>query len=914
MPMTRFPGALLLSLLAIVALAACAATPESPSPRASAPTSPGPWMQQHEGGFPHEINPVAGGPQRVTTDSEPAALKSFSPGRHTHLKFLHTFEPGPALEDHRLDIANAHRVLELPPEPPTVLRYQVTYEDGETITIPVRFGESIHQWYRVHGVGPMLWARPLIEKNLHPTSGEKGVVYTMTWPNPRPDVAMTKVEALPSDQPGNWGEALLFGVTAGNDDASDGRFLYVARKPLGSDDNPGTFDAPFGSLQKAADEVQPGDTVFIRKGYYPLDEPVTITTPGEEDKWITFTAYPGETPIFDGFGVFPHVPERDFDLPHYHFERDRGAIHALGADYLAIRGLQVQNSRRAGISAYGRTKEDRVRFVDVSHNRVSRAMSMGIITHAIDELTILGNTIARPHSTQMDFAGDTLEPVTRSKLPQEAIDLNMNTGFEIAWNQVYGGSKEAIDLISTQQGSVHHNYVHSSLNGIYIDSWELPITDLDIHHNFIHNAFTGIPLATEGGGALARIDIHHNIVINSKTSGLAVSEATYKAEPAPVHDIRLFQNTVDRSGYHAEAIGWHSTGIEVHGFKGNERFRGVDVFNNIVTASAQTPIASTLPMQKHDIRISHNLVHPAENRTSAALGEKQGEDATAMDLGEALVTEAPDYVAPGRGDYRLAEGSPAIDAGNDWAGDSQDASPDLGALPRGSAWAPGFDFAGHVTAFYRGELRWEPVHVRRDKYTLHRNHLQRPSWFQVTRYGADFDLLGSGERAMGGIIWSIKPSDHSSEPTVMALRGHGGELDNAEIADIKVGKQTDSLAFLHVYHPGPALKDAEAGTQLFRYVVHYADGSEAVIPVRWQQDVGDWLATGEPEGLPKARLAWHRPYVVKPNQTPRYVRLLAMQWDNPRPGVAIDSIDIVTDAPHNYGAPAVFAISTGHRD
>src|SRR5262245_39689369 len=45
-----------------------------------------------------------------------------------------------------------------------------------------------------------------------------------------------------------------------------GTTYYVA--PNGTDKNPGTSEQPFATLQKAADTVQPGDTVIVRDGTY----------------------------------------------------------------------------------------------------------------------------------------------------------------------------------------------------------------------------------------------------------------------------------------------------------------------------------------------------------------------------------------------------------------------------------------------------------------------------------------------------------------------------------------------------------------------------------------------------------------------------------------------------------------------
>lgn len=70
---------------------------------------------------------------------------------------------------------------------------------------------------------------------------------------------------------------------------------YVA--PYGDDNNPGTLTEPWATFTKANSVLQAGDTVFIREGTYnDRIEPVNSGTPGN---YISYMAYPGETPVID---------------------------------------------------------------------------------------------------------------------------------------------------------------------------------------------------------------------------------------------------------------------------------------------------------------------------------------------------------------------------------------------------------------------------------------------------------------------------------------------------------------------------------------------------------------------------------------------------------------------------------------
>lgn len=68
--------------------------------------------------------------------------------------------------------------------------------------------------------------------------------------------------------------------------------------PWGNDSNEGTEPAPYRTIQRAAEVLQPGQTCVIRGGRY--RETVTLTRSGATDQPIIFRAAPGEEVILDG--------------------------------------------------------------------------------------------------------------------------------------------------------------------------------------------------------------------------------------------------------------------------------------------------------------------------------------------------------------------------------------------------------------------------------------------------------------------------------------------------------------------------------------------------------------------------------------------------------------------------------------
>jgi hypothetical protein len=849
-----------------------------------------------------------------------------TPAPASHVAFLHTFHPGRGIQDHRLATAQTLRNLELPAPPPIVFTYEMHYADGEKVDFPVRWGESIEDWYRVQTVSPMLWARDAVVNAIDAATREYAVAYAAVWPNPRPDKALKEIRLRPS--PEGWidyGDALVYAVQPVSRPAT-GKSYFVDPSPVGNDSNPGDFDRPFGSIQHAFDTLKAGDTVYLRGGYYALARAATLTGPGgAPGRWITISAYPGETPLIDGRGVNYDPTQAQFtgkDQPGPPYERDLGvvAVRDIPGGHVRIQGLTVQNSMRSGISADGiffwadrklpgGGFKPRPVGLDVSFNQTWNIREIGVNVKWWNDVVANNNRLVRSHSERMVFAvrGDKrydLEiphdaPMNMRHHGQEALDLTNNDGFEIAYNEVYGGGKEAIDVISVQNGIIHHNTLDSALNGIYIDAWAEPIENIKVYRNFIRNCFAGVPCATEGSNNLINFEIYENIILDSHSVGIDISEATYKAKPATLKGHLVRNNTIHRSGYHVDSIDWMGAGIGIGGFLDNPNIRDFLIRDNIVTDSAHTPLKASLRgLEERNIRFVRNLVWPDEDRVPARHAQRRPERVWDYVRGEGLIAADPLYLAPERGDFRLREGSPAIGAATDGG--------DLGALPRGVAWRPGFDFVGRPTTFYRGETVWRPVFIPRDKFNTYRNHLQRPRFFQESRYGEDLQMLPGGMQVFAGITWLIEPDANTDLPNVITLRGRQSEAAEENVTGLPVGRKASRLAFLQTAFVAADYREAASTEGLAKYVVHYADGSRVELPLIAGKNIAHWSHNAR--NLPEARIAWSVPTVLRQDRI-AWSTLFSYEWVNPHPEKVIASVDLLRVGDPLRGTVALFGIS-----
>lgn len=108
-----------------------------------------------------------------------------------------------------------------------------------------------------------------------------------------------------------------------------------------------------------------------------------------------------------------------------------------------------------------------------------------------------------------------------------------------------------------------------------------------------------------------------------------------------------------------------------------------------------------------------------------------------------------------------------------------------------------------------------------------------------------------------------------------------------QVEGITVGQKVKRLHFLHGTH-----WRARDGTKIGAYIVHYADGTRLEIPIRYGEDLRDWWVRGDPNSrVTQARVAWRGS-----NEATDRIRLYLRTWENPYPGRAIQSVDMVTGA------------------
>ena len=216
-------------------------------------------------------------------------------------------------------------------------------------------------------------------------------------------------------------------------------------------------------------------------------------------------------------------------------------------------------------------------------------------------------------------------------------------------------------------------------------------------------------------------------------------------------------------------------------------------------------------------------------------------------------------------------------------------------------------------------VRFTPVNIQEycNAYLSARG--ERGGWFGDRK--KDMKMLPRGRGEFADVAYRVVDYLTAPVPDCIILggeRSHPSSIRDKDstVAGIKVGRKADILYALHTAHVARPITDRERRQMLdrrrpfirptvFEYVLHYTDGTSAKIPVVLEEHIDHWLRD-DPKPLEAARIGFSRPIASDAGE--RAV-LYSMQAANPRPDVAIESIEITrTD---NRATPAIIALTLG---
>jgi len=389
--------------------------------------------------------------------------------------------------------------------------------------------------------------------------------------------------------------------------ASNGTVYYVA--PTGSDSNPGTQDYPWRTIQKAADTLAAGDTVYIKAGIY--EGGVSPQNSGSADNYIVYAAYPGDTVTIDGVSV---------TLPEWN-----GLFNLVGQDYIRVSGLRVINAG-PGPHNPGILVEDASHII-IEHNYVYNSSDSGIMVWNSNNVTVAQNEIEGAC-----YGGY-----------NEGISVGRTDTFEVRYNHVHHSIKEGVCAKDgSSNGKVFGNHVHDTdAVGIYVDAQTEYTYNIEVFENVVHDiAANGFAVASEQGGSLENVKLYNNVAYHNKWVGFQVSSCCIAHHP--ISNVQIINNTSYDNGWDP----WGG-GIALD----NPQAEGIVIRNNICSQNLYFQIAVDPSVPVQNVTVDHNLIDGYRGTE----GETYGDD---------YVTGDPMFVHATGGDFHLQQGSPAIDNGS----------------------------------------------------------------------------------------------------------------------------------------------------------------------------------------------------------------------------------------------------------
>ncbi len=214
-------------------------------------------------------------------------------------------------------------------------------------------------------------------------------------------------------------------------------------------------------------------------------------------------------------------------------------------------------------------------------------------------------------------------------------------------------------------------------------------------------------------------------------------------------------------------------------------------------------------------------------------------------------------------------------------------------------------------------LRYEPVPLVGSANHYMKETGGRIGWFG--QKGQDLRDLKVGQRQLADVTYDLIEFTTAPAPDILMLGARNSPAGlPKEITNIQVGRKADVLFFLQAANVTRPIQPHErerigASNNPFtlpviaRYVLHYADGTTAEIPVVLERCVAHWIQD-DPKPLPEARIAWS---FASDALGGKEATIYSMKAANPRPDVEIESLDFVLADGADRAVPALLGVTTG---
>ncbi len=164
--------------------------------------------------------------------------------------------------------------------------------------------------------------------------------------------------------------------------------------------------------------------------------------------------------------------------------------------------------------------------------------------------------------------------------------------------------------------------------------------------------------------------------------------------------------------------------------------------------------------------------------------------------------------------------------------------------------------------------------------------------------GNDLHALPTGSQKLGAVEFDLRGVIQLASNELM---GRFPGVYPTSVLGIPFKRKVTRLHFLHA-----TCRPEAEGTEIASYRLNFADGQTAIFPIIYGEHVRDWFSVTDAQPVSRATIAWtgmNRASAEKRSS----LSLFHMSIENPRPDVAIKSLDIVSAK--TKCAPFVIAIT-----
>ncbi|MBL7260526.1 sigma-70 family RNA polymerase sigma factor [Actinoplanes sp. LDG1-01] len=254
--------------------------------------------------------------------------------------------------------------------------------------------------------------------------------------------------------------------------------LFVA--PTGSDkDGDGSVGKPYGTLEKAVNEVKPGQTIALRGGRYPLESEIEIAVDGTASQRITVSNYRDERPVIDAAAL----PPTDWAIDQ-------------SASYWTVQGLEIRNAPSHAYVCSG------------CRSNVFRRLTMRDNVRAgmmLRDPGTIGNQVLDSDFTGSDGIG-------------LGVQFGSGAGNVVRGNRFFGNQAAGLDLKFDSPVLVERNWSYDNGGSGFV------LTGAPASHRLRHNAAwdNGNHGFTDDGGPTRDLTLLNNTAFRNRGSGYAL--------------------------------------------------------------------------------------------------------------------------------------------------------------------------------------------------------------------------------------------------------------------------------------------------------------------------------------------------------------------------------------------------------